>query len=87
MAESKTPLSRAASYREIGDFWDKHDLAEHWDQTHEVQFDVDIESSAIYFPVERVLAQRLRSVASSQGMSPEALLKKWVEERIGNSSR
>jgi hypothetical protein len=86
MAASKTPLSGGTSYREIGDFWDKHDLADYWDQTHEVQFDVQIESSVIYFPVERALAERLRSVASDQGTSPEALLKKWVEERIGNSS-
>jgi len=25
---------------EIGDFWDNHSLADYWDQTHEVEFEV-----------------------------------------------
>jgi EAL domain-containing protein (putative c-di-GMP-specific phosphodiesterase class I) len=86
MAASKTPVSHASSYREIGEFWDKHSLSEHWQQTREVEFDVDIQSSAIYFAVERSLAERLRSAAEDRGISPDELLKELVEERIGNSS-
>jgi len=46
MCRRKTPISVAASYREIGEFWDEHDLTDYWEQTHEVEMDVDIVSSA-----------------------------------------
>jgi hypothetical protein len=84
MGASKTPISGAPSYREIGEFWDEHDLADHWDQTHEVHIDVDIQSSTVYFPVEKALAEKLRSVAETRGVSPQTLLNKWVEEHVGN---
>ena len=83
MDESKTRISGASSYREIGEYWDRHDLADHWDETSEVQLDVDIRSSAIYFPVEKSVAERLRSAAESRGVSAEALLDEWLRERIG----
>lgn len=41
MAEDRSSLSNASSYAEIGEYWDSHDLAEHWDQTHEVAFEVE----------------------------------------------
>ena len=41
MTESKTSISKASSDAEIGEFWDQHDLSEHWDQTHEVEIQVD----------------------------------------------
>ena len=84
MGAGKTPISGASSYREIGEFWDQHDLADHWDQTHEVQMDVDIQSSTVYFAVEKGLAEKLRSVAENRGVSPETLLNKWVKEHVGN---
>jgi hypothetical protein len=42
MSRRKTPISGASSYRKIGEFWDEHDLADYWDQTHEVEMNVDI---------------------------------------------
>jgi len=38
----KTSISDASSYREIGEFWDEHDLSEYWDQTHEVQMEINL---------------------------------------------
>jgi hypothetical protein len=38
MSEDKTPISKASSYQEIGEFWGKHDLAELWDQTEPAEF-------------------------------------------------
>ena len=40
----KTSISGASSYREIGEFWDEHDLSEYWDQTRDVQMDIDTHS-------------------------------------------
>jgi hypothetical protein len=37
-------LSKARSYKEIGEFLDTHDLAEYWEQTQPVEFELDIQS-------------------------------------------
>ncbi len=82
MPENKSSISNASSYEEIGEYWDAHDLADHWDQTHEVSFDVSIESSVTYFAVEKTLAEKLRAAAKSHGVSPETLLNVWVQEHV-----
>ena len=38
-----TGTSKAHTLEEIADFWDTHSLADYWDQTHEVQFEVRAE--------------------------------------------
>ena len=86
MAASKTPISGASSYREIGEYWDEHDLSEHWHQTQEVQMDLDIQSSSVYFAVEKSLAKRLRSAAENRGVSAESLLNQWLEEHVASES-
>ena len=47
MSKGKTSISKASSYEEIGDYWDEHDVGEIWEQTEEVEFEVDIQSSSI----------------------------------------
>jgi hypothetical protein len=82
MAENKSSISNASSSTEIGEYWDTHDLSEHWDQTHEVSFDVSLESSVMYFAVEKSLAEKLRAAARVHGVSPETLLNVWVQEHV-----
>jgi hypothetical protein len=82
MAENKSSISNASSYTEIGEYWDTHDLADHWEQTHEVSFDVSVESSVMYFAVEKSLAEKLGAAAKTHGVSPETLLNVWVQEHV-----
>lgn len=82
MSESKTPISGASSYVAIGEYWDDHDLDDHWEQTSPAEFEVSLRSSSIYFPLERSLAEQLRVAADAQGVSPETLLNLWVQERM-----
>ena len=44
MRKDKSSISKADSYKEIGEFWDTHDLDEYWDETHEVEFEVNVQS-------------------------------------------
>jgi hypothetical protein len=83
MAENRTSVSNAASAAEIGEYWDRHDLSDHWDQTHEASFEVAAESSVLYFAVDKTLAEKLRAVARTNGVSPETLLNVWVQEHLG----
>ena len=36
----RTSISKARTLEGIGDFWDTHSLADYWDQTYEVAFEV-----------------------------------------------
>lgn len=82
MSEGKTSISRATSYRQAGEYWDEHDLGE-WEQTAAAEFDVDIQSTVTYFPLEATLSEQLRKLAAQHGVSPETLLNLWVQERVG----
>ncbi len=82
MSEARSSLSRATSYEQIGEFWDAHDLSEHWDETTPIEFDVDIRTEAVYYPIDVTLANGVRSAADSKGVSPQSLLNAWVREKL-----
>ncbi|MFN2455749.1 MAG: CopG family antitoxin [Pyrinomonadaceae bacterium] len=82
MRKNKSSLSEAQSYKEIGEFWDSHDLTDYWDQTTPVEFEVEIESEATYFPVETSLSAKLVLLARRHGVSPETLLNLWIQEKL-----
>ena len=70
MSENRSSISKAQSYKEIGEFWDTHDLSDYWDQTYPVEFEVDIQSEVTYYPLDTTLATKLRSIAKRRGVSP-----------------
>ncbi len=86
MKESKSSISEAQSYQEIGEYWDTHDLSEQWEQTEAVEFEVDIESEKTYYDVETALSAKLRSIAERQGVSAETLFNLWVQEKVGKET-
>lgn len=86
MGRNKSSLSKAQSYKEMGEFWDSHDLADYWEQTEPADFNVEGLSEATYFPVETTLSARLVSIAKQRGVSPETLLNLWVQEKVREES-
>ncbi len=82
MKRGKGSISRAKTYREIGDFWDTHDLSDFWDQTKGVDFDVNIESEITYYSLDKRLAQEVQSIAQKRGVSADTLINLWVQEKI-----
>ncbi len=82
MKKSKSSVSKARSYKEIGEFWDTHDLAEYWEKTRPVEFEVDIQSETTYFPLGSSLSAKIRSIAKQRGVSQETLLNLWVQEKL-----
>jgi Protein of unknown function (DUF3680). len=87
MAEHKSSVSGSRSYQELSEYWETHSLADHWKQTSAVEFEVDVKSSAMYFPVDRFLAERLREMAAAHGVSAETLLNLWLQERVTEELR
>ena len=86
MGKSKSSISKALSYQEIGEYWDTHDVSEYWDQTKPVEIEVDIQSESIYYPIERKLSAQITRIAKRRGVSPETLLNLWLQEKIGEET-
>jgi hypothetical protein len=78
----ESSVSQARSYQEIGEFWDTHDLADYWDQTEAVEFEVNIQSEMRYFRLESALAASVAEIARQRGVSVETLLNLWVQEKL-----
>jgi hypothetical protein len=57
-----TSISKARTIEEIADFWDTHSLADYWDQTHEVEFEVRAQRRRrVTLDPEAIVRQRERS--------------------------
>lgn len=82
MAKSRSSISKAKSYTEIGEFWDTHDLADYWDQTKPVEFEVDLQSETTLFALDSHLSARIRQMAARRGVLPETLLNLWIQEKL-----
>ena len=82
MSKDRSSISGAQSYKEMGEFWDTHSLADYWEQTEPAEFEVDIQSEVAYYPLDLTLAAQVRSLAKQRGVSPETLLNLWVQEKL-----
>ena len=87
MGRNRSSISKAQTYKEIGEFWDTHDLSEYWDQTKPVEFEVEIQSETTYYPVERKLSEKISKIARKRGVSPETLLNLWLQEKVVEESQ
>ncbi|MFZ2409937.1 MAG: CopG family antitoxin [Candidatus Methanoperedens sp.] len=82
MKKIKSSISKAQSYTEIGEFWDKHDLAERWEETKPAEFEVDIQSEITYYAVDNELSAKVQTLAKQRGISPDTLLNLWLQEKL-----
>ena len=71
-----------ATPEDIGEFWDTHSLADYWDQTNAVNFQVNLKSKHHLIPVEREIAEQINAYATKQGISPEKLVNFWLREKL-----
>ncbi len=82
MKNASGSISKRRSYLEIGDFWDSHDLADYWDETKPVRFDVALESEATYYGIDRSLSNKLTALAKQRGVSSRTLVNLWIQEKL-----
>lgn len=87
MSANKSSISKARSYKDIGEYWDVHDLSESWDKTRPVRFGVEIESEVTYVAVDRELSEKIRTVAARRGVSADTLVNLWIQEKLRNRRR
>ncbi len=82
MSKNKSSVSKAQSYKEIGEYWDKHDIAEHWEETKPAEFEIDIKSEVTYYAVDGELSAKVHEYARKRGVSPDTLLNLWLQEKL-----
>ncbi len=76
-----TGISKASDPEQIGEFWDTHSLADYWDETHEVEFEVRAKRRRRITLDPEVYAQ-VEAQARQRGISPETLVNLWLSERL-----
>lgn len=77
----RTSIANARTPEEIGDFWDTHSLADHWNQTREVQFDVRALRRRRVTLDPQVYTE-IEEQARVRGLTPETLVNLWLAERL-----
>jgi hypothetical protein len=82
MKRNKSSISKASSYKEIGEYWDNHDLSKVWGKTKKVKFDVKIETEATYCAIEKSLSEKVQSIAKKKGISSDTLVNLWIQQKI-----
>lgn len=76
-----TSISQARTLDEIAQFWDTHSLADYWDQTEEVEFEVRaIRRRRVTLAPE--VYSRVEAQARLRGILPETLVNLWLAERL-----
>ena len=79
--EQVTSISKAQTLEEIADFWDTHSLADHWDETHEVAFEVRMQQRCRVTLTPEIY-EKIERYAREQGVLPETLVNLWLAERL-----
>lgn len=70
------------SIEEAAEFWDNHDLADYWDLTEEVEFEVNLQRRRYLVAVDPELAEKLAAEAHRRGLSTETLVNLWLNEKL-----
>ncbi len=79
--EQITSISKARNLEEIADYWDTHSLADHWDETYEVDFEVRMQRKCRVTLTPEIY-QKIEKQALEQGILPETLVNLWLAERL-----
>jgi hypothetical protein len=82
VANRKSSVSKATSYEEMGEFWDRHDFTEYDSGGPDVEFKI-----ACAVPIELDLLSDLEQQARRRGVRVETLVNLWLKEKLEASIR
>ncbi len=82
MSKGKSALSKAASYKEIGEFWDTHNLSDYWDKTKKAEFEIDLKSEVTYYALDKFLSEKIQDLARQRGVSADTIINLWIQEKL-----
>ena len=76
-----TKISKARTLDEITDFWDTHSVADYWDETEKVEFEVRV-ARRRRVTLDPDVYQKIETQARTRGLLPETLVNLWLTERL-----
>jgi hypothetical protein len=82
MNDAKSSISQAETYQEIGEYWDSHELIEIENENQSADFVISGHKNTKYYPVEKMISEKLHIVAQKRGISAEILVNLWLQEKI-----
>jgi antitoxin component of RelBE/YafQ-DinJ toxin-antitoxin module len=82
MSRGKSSISKASSYKEIGEFWDTHYLTDYLDRTVPVEFEIDIQALEVVYDIDEKILKIIRINAKRHGISVDTLLNLWLQEEL-----
>lgn len=82
-----TPLPLFQSLPELVEYFDTHDMGEHWDGMPEGQFEVDIKRRHRLVSIDEDLMSQLSDIAKSHQVAVEVLIEAWLKEKVAGASR
>jgi hypothetical protein len=80
MDENRSSISHARSYEEMSEFWDDKDLADY--DIEPAEFEVNIQSSKIYYSIDYTLSKKVAELARQRGVPAGTLLNLLLLERL-----
>ena len=84
IAENKSEnksLPKFDSVDELADYFDTHDMSEHWEYLPEAEFAVNLQKKSCLVSVDSDVMKRLAEVARAQHTSTEVLVNSWLREK------
>ena len=71
------------NYIEIAEFWDSHSLADYWNETEPVEFEIDTELKRHHFvQIDREILKRLQHISHTRGSRIETLINLFLEQKL-----
>lgn len=79
----KQQIPEMQGYEEVAEFWDNHSLADFWEQTEEVSFEISPKARRRYLvAIEPTLLMRIQGMAQTRGISTESFVNLLLEQRV-----
>lgn len=77
-------ISKAATYEEMGEYWDDHELPE---DAKEVKIEANIKIRRHYVSVEPNLMIEIAKEAASKGISSQSLVNLLIQEHVSSQKK
>lgn len=87
MARNKAKtLPKFESLEELVEFFDSHDMGEHWDRMPEAAFEINIKRRKYLVAIDEEIMTKLNEMAESMKISVENLINLLLKEKIYKAS-
>ena len=68
------------------DYWDSHSVADCWDETCKVNFEIKISKEPKYIVLEPKLSKKIWRASLKQGLTPDAFIDSLLKEKARNGN-